>query len=200
MWNDFKGKCICYVCVAQSCLTVCKPTDCSPPGSSVHGIFQARILEGVAMPSSRGSSWPRNQTCVSCIGRQILYHYATREAPYLLSEVEWSEIAQSCPTLCDPMDCSLPGSSIQGIFQARGLEEGAICSIKSYHKMMAIITAPSSISLCLIYFTHSSLCLLILSLNLLSFPSPLWLPLACFLRLRTCFCFALYIHSHYFLD
>ena len=126
MWNDFKGKCICYVCVAQSCLTVCKPTDCSPPGSSVHGIFQARILEGVAMPSSRGSSWPRNQTCVSCIGRQILYHYATREAPYLLSEVEWSEIAQSCPTLCDPMDYSLPGSSVHGIFQVRVLEWGAI--------------------------------------------------------------------------
>ena len=110
------------------------------------------------------------------------------------------EVAQSYPTLSDPMDCSLPGSSIQGIFQARGLEGGAICSIKSYHKMMAIITAPSSISLCLIYFTHSSLCLLILSLNLLSFPSPLWLPLACFLRLCTCFCFALYIHLHYFLD
>ena len=126
MWNDFKAKCICYVCVAQSCLTVCKPTDCSPPGSSVHGIFQARILEGVAMPSSRGSSWPRNQTCVSCIGRQILYHYATREAPYLLSEVEWSEIIQWCLTLGDPMDFNLPRSSIHGIFQVRVLEWGAI--------------------------------------------------------------------------
>ena len=50
--------------------------DCTPPGSSVHGIFQARILEPVAMPSSRGSSRPRDQTCVSymsCIGRQVLY-------------------------------------------------------------------------------------------------------------------------------
>ena len=40
--------------------------DCSPPGSSVHGILQARILAWVAMPFSRGSSWPRDQTCISC--------------------------------------------------------------------------------------------------------------------------------------
>ena len=46
--------------------------DCSPPGSSVHGILQARILEWVGIPSSRGSSWPRDQTCISFIGRQIL--------------------------------------------------------------------------------------------------------------------------------
>ena len=41
--------------------------DCSPPGSSVHGIFQARVLEWVAMPSSRGSSWLRDQTHISCV-------------------------------------------------------------------------------------------------------------------------------------
>ena len=54
---------------AQSCPTLCYPVDCSPPGSSVHGISQARILEWVAISSSRGSSWPRDQThdsCVSC--------------------------------------------------------------------------------------------------------------------------------------
>ena len=44
----------------QSCLTLCDPMDCSPPGSSVHGILQARILEWVAMPSSRGTSQPRD--------------------------------------------------------------------------------------------------------------------------------------------
>ena len=57
------------------CLTLCKPVDCSPPGSSVHGVFQARILECVAMACSRGSSWPRDLTRVSCFclaGRQIL--------------------------------------------------------------------------------------------------------------------------------
>ena len=54
--------------------------NCSPPGSSVHGIFQAKILEGVAVSSSRGSSCPRDRTHVihvSCIGRWILYHCAT---------------------------------------------------------------------------------------------------------------------------
>ena len=53
--------------MAQSCLTLCDPMDCSPPGSSVQGIFQARILEWVAFPFSRGSSQPRDQTQVSCI-------------------------------------------------------------------------------------------------------------------------------------
>ena len=56
--------------------------DCNPPGSSVHGISQARILEWVSMPSSRGSSRPRERThvsCVSCISRQNLYHWATWE-------------------------------------------------------------------------------------------------------------------------
>ena len=57
--------------------------DCSLPGSSVHGIFQARILEWVAVSYSRGSSRPRDRTCVSCIscfGRQILYHCTTWKA------------------------------------------------------------------------------------------------------------------------
>ena len=61
----------------QSCPTFCDPVDCSPPGSSVHGILQAKIQEWVAMPSSRASSWPRDWTrvsYVSCTGRQVLYH------------------------------------------------------------------------------------------------------------------------------
>ena len=59
---------------AQSCPIVCNPMDCSPPGPTVHGIFQARILEQVAIFYSRLYSWPRVQThisCISCIGRQI---------------------------------------------------------------------------------------------------------------------------------
>ena len=65
----------------QSCPTLCDPMDCSPPGSSVHGILQARTLEWVAMTSSRGSSWPRDWTQVSCIGRQFLYHERHLESP-----------------------------------------------------------------------------------------------------------------------
>ena len=70
----------CCCLVIQPCLTLCGPTDCRWPSSSVHGIFQARILEWVAIPFSRGSFQPKDQTQVSCIGRWILYHWATREA------------------------------------------------------------------------------------------------------------------------
>ena len=69
-----------HACSAtQLCLTFCDPMDCSQPDSTVHGIFQARILESVAISSSRRSSWPRDWTCVSCIGRQFLYYRATWE-------------------------------------------------------------------------------------------------------------------------
>ena len=73
IWYSF------FLCVllAQSCLTHQDPTDCSPPGFSAHGIFQARRLEWVAISYSMESSWPRDETrisCISCIGRQILYH------------------------------------------------------------------------------------------------------------------------------
>ena len=64
--------------VAQSCPTLCDPMDCSPPGSSVHRIFQARILDWVALPSSRGSSW-RDWTRVSCIVGSFFTVWATWE-------------------------------------------------------------------------------------------------------------------------
>ena len=56
-----------HVLVIQSCPTLCDPTDCSPPDSSVHGILQARILEWVVISFSKGSPWPRDQPRVSCI-------------------------------------------------------------------------------------------------------------------------------------
>ena len=59
-----KFACVCAK-LLQSCPTLCNPMDCSPPGSSVHGILQARVLEWVAMPFSRGSSWPGDQTWIS---------------------------------------------------------------------------------------------------------------------------------------
>ena len=172
---------------AQMCLNLCDPMDCSPPGSSVHGISQARILQWVAISFARVSSWPRDQTCIfcfSCIGRQILYHWTTWEAPWAdwgidkvncpwwlsgkesacnagnmssipglgrslgegngnplqcsclenpidrgawRSTVHWvakswtaaaAKLLQSCPTLCNHMDCSLPGFSVYGILRA----------------------------------------------------------------------------------
>ena len=63
----------------------CNPMDCSLPGSSVHGIPQAKIQEWVSIFFSRGSFWPRDQTHVSCIGRWIIYHQATSEALFHVS-------------------------------------------------------------------------------------------------------------------
>ena len=74
---------LCVHSATQLCSTLCDPMDYSPPGSSVHGVFQARLLEWVAISFSRGSSWPRDWTWISCtslIGRQILYHCTTWEA------------------------------------------------------------------------------------------------------------------------
>ena len=97
--------CRVYCLVTKSCLTLLKAMDCSPPGSSVHGISQARILEWFAISFSRGSSWPRDWTHVSCISRRILYHWATREAlvrlkPYLTSSCfskQWSKLVVNHP-------------------------------------------------------------------------------------------------------
>ena len=61
-----------YVSVTQSCPTFCNPMDCSPQGSSIHGILQARILEWVAIPFSRGPFQPRDQTWVSCIAGRFI--------------------------------------------------------------------------------------------------------------------------------
>ena len=76
--------------VALLCPTLCDPLDCSPPGSSVHGILQARILEWIAMPSSRGFSQPRDLTCVSCIAGGFFTSWPTREAHLYLYLYLWS--------------------------------------------------------------------------------------------------------------
>ena len=83
-----------YICILYALLLFshwvvwlfCDPVDCSQLGSSIHGISQARRLKQVAISFSRGSSQPRDWTCVSCvscIGRRILYHWATREAHHI---------------------------------------------------------------------------------------------------------------------
>ena len=109
--------------VTQSCPTLCDPMDYSLPGSLVHGIFQARVLEWVAISFSRGSSQPRNWTRVSHIAGRCFTFWATRKIPYqewsdslwshlptpLILSVQFSSVIQSCPTLCKPMDCSMPG-------------------------------------------------------------------------------------------
>ena len=113
----------CHACVL-SCVWLCDSMDHNLLGSSVHGIVQARILEWLAISSSRVSSWPRDQIHGACIAGGFF----TSEPPgkphrhvllLLLSRL-------SCPTLCNPLDGSPPGSAIPGILQARTLEWIAI--------------------------------------------------------------------------
>ena len=99
---------------------------CSPPSSSVHGISQARILEWVAIIFSRGSSQSRDRTHISCIGRWVLYHWATMEAHIYVWKNVKVLVAQSCPTLWNSMDYSSPVFSAPGILHARILEWVAI--------------------------------------------------------------------------
>ena len=76
--------------VAQLCPTLCGPVGCSLPGSSVRGILQARMLELVTISFSRGTSWPRDRTLVSCIGGRRFNLWATREAQV------WLKVYQFC--------------------------------------------------------------------------------------------------------
>ena len=77
----YRKSCVCVcVLVAQLCPTLCDPMGCSPPGSPVHGILQARILEWVSISFSRGSSWPRDQTQVSRIAGRLFTIWDTSEA------------------------------------------------------------------------------------------------------------------------
>ena len=103
------------VSVAQSCPTLHDPVDCSLPGSSVHGILQGRILQWVATSSSRGSFQPRNRTLLlRCSSDYCSLCVCVSVVCILLCMY-----ARSCPTFCDPMGCSQPGSSVHGISQAR---------------------------------------------------------------------------------
>ena len=84
LWGSTRlGSAPCVCTDAQSCPALCDPMDCSPPGSSVHGIFQARILELVALSYSRGSSRPRDWTHISVspalAGQFFTYHCTTCE-------------------------------------------------------------------------------------------------------------------------
>ena len=102
------------------------PWTVAPQAALVHGIFQARILEWFAVPSSRRSSWPRDGTCVSCVSRRFLTTSATWEAP-------WADMRKWKPlthlTLCDPMDYT-----VRGILQARILEWVAMPSSRGSSK------------------------------------------------------------------
>ena len=87
--NTGLGKGTWVVCVTHSlCLTLCDPMDCSPPGSSVHEILQAIILEQATIPFFRGSSWPRDWTQLSPIAGRFFTLWATQEKTFMLGKIE----------------------------------------------------------------------------------------------------------------
>ena len=93
--------------VAQSCPILCKPMNCSLTACTLYGNLQARILEWVAYPFSGRSPWSRNKIGISCIAGRFFTSWATRDI--LMVWVQFSSLVQSCPTFCDPMNCSTPG-------------------------------------------------------------------------------------------
>ena len=97
----------------------------TPVDYTVHGILQARILEWVAFPFSRGSSQPRDRTQVSRIAGRFFINWAIREALCCLAAAAAKSL-QSCLTLCDPIDGSPAGPTVPGILQARTQEWVAI--------------------------------------------------------------------------
>ena len=112
-----KRKLVQSLCCAkslQSCLTLCDPMDCSPPGSSVHGILQARTLEWVAMPSSGDLPDPGIEpTSTSpALAGGFFTTSATWEALRTCT-VQFSSVAQSCLTFCDPVNHSTPGLPVR---------------------------------------------------------------------------------------
>ena len=113
------------VLVAKLCPTLCDSVNCSLPSSYVHLILQARILDWLANPFSRGSSRPRNWTQVSCIAGKFFTIWANKEATIYAAAAATKSL-QSCLTLCDPINCSPLGSAVPGILQAKTLECVAI--------------------------------------------------------------------------
>ena len=113
--------CVC-VCT-QSCPAICYPMDCSPPGSSVHGILQSRIL-GCPPPVDLPNPGMKPMSLGLLRGRWILYPLRHLESPY--STAAAAKSLQLCSTLCDPIDGSPPGSPVPGILQARTPEWVAI--------------------------------------------------------------------------
>ena len=86
-WWSFYPGCICVCSFAQSCPTHFDPMNCSSPGSSVHGVFQVRILEQVAVSYFRAFSWPRDWTCISYIAGWFCTIWAIKDSKFSCSAI-----------------------------------------------------------------------------------------------------------------
>ena len=121
----------------------CRLMDCSPPGCSVHGVFQARILEWVAISPSRGSSPPRNRTHISClfwIGRRVLYCWVTWEILKNLPAMkihftslwqvarEWKSLPAGALPRTEVWAATKKGKRARGLDGEKGVLQGGWCS------------------------------------------------------------------------
>ena len=127
MQGNVRAHC-CYCLVAKLCLTVCDPMHCKLPGSSVHGIFQARILEWVIISSSRRSSWSRDRNCISfgslshlgSLCHPLITPYTCRQKNFLIIIIVWwcNSVVETTATIIvrdRPIFTSVPNHSTSEI-------------------------------------------------------------------------------------
>ena len=120
---DFLCVCVCRcVFLSQSCLALCDHIDCTWQDSSAHGILQARILELIAIPFFRGSSWPKDQTWVFCITGRFFTVWATKEVPRFHIYVSTQNVCFSLSDLLHPVE-QCPGVSTE-VWVDSGMPQG----------------------------------------------------------------------------
>ena len=144
---------ICECSVTQSCLTPCDPMDWSLPGTSIHGILQARMLECVAISFSRGSSQPRDQNCISCVScivRQIFYHSASWEVSWKL-QFKCSLLHLVNVGTVDTAPSAVPLSPVRTTFKnSNRLSVPTRCEVLYMHYLTEYLQLPHDIYYCLL--------------------------------------------------
>ena len=157
----------CECARARSCPALWDPMGCSPPGSSGHGILQARVLEWVAVPASKGSAPPQDWTHVSfisCIGRWVLYHWATWEA--LDDASGWSQLIVTLETsmglkiLCSKLDrwlWHLHGQYCSLLLFKNNYEDifflNVLLQLSRLHDWLVLLSACILLEICFYIFT-----------------------------------------------
>ena len=160
-WNDLAAA----AAVNKLCL-LCDPMAWSLPVISVHGNFQARLLEWVAISFSVGSSWRKNGTLVSCIARQILYHWDTWEA-WALRYQTVINMVETCVEKADENNSDVPSlwlplvHTVEGAcekFPASDLDVQLFCEISLFHKVIFSLTFFHTM-----YLVHQNTCLILVT-------------------------------------
>ena len=109
-FETFQCWIFCCCCLfAKSCRTLWDPVDCSPPGFSVHGISEARVLKGIAISFSTGSSWPKDRTCTSCVSSLADGFFTTKPLgkPKIYSNWRGENLIPRLKQLKNSIHCSL---------------------------------------------------------------------------------------------